>query len=185
MEVPDAMISNAIKKKAGDATLYSSSSDESANETNDADESDLDLSNDNPHGDDDDARYGVFMHNKSTETPNSTYFNLTVTSSSLDFIHTLLDKIAANELTDLMSHLVYNDAQTTSVVHNLEENPDLTSYILGVSKASLGTHVDVLATKTFMQEMFPDEDAHHIPSLPAKKIPYHTITPQPSSLQAK
>nr|GEY23368.1 hypothetical protein [Tanacetum cinerariifolium] len=55
MEVPDAMISNAIKKKAGDATLYSSSSDKSANETDDADESDLDLSNDNPYGDDDDA----------------------------------------------------------------------------------------------------------------------------------
>ncbi|GJS77429.1 hypothetical protein Tco_0727310 [Tanacetum coccineum] len=34
-------------------------------------------------------------------------------------------------------------------------------------------------------EMFPDENAHHIPSLPTKKIPYHTTTPQPSSLQAK
>ncbi|GJZ51804.1 hypothetical protein Tco_0606319 [Tanacetum coccineum] len=41
------------------ATLYSSSSDESeesANETDDADESDMDLCHDNPHGDDDDAR---------------------------------------------------------------------------------------------------------------------------------
>ncbi|GKA64794.1 hypothetical protein Tco_0764501 [Tanacetum coccineum] len=41
-----------------DATLFSSSSDESeesANETYDADESDIDLSNDNLHGDDDDA----------------------------------------------------------------------------------------------------------------------------------
>ncbi|GJX51571.1 hypothetical protein Tco_0278416 [Tanacetum coccineum] len=41
-----------------DATLYSSSldeSEESANETDDADESDMDLSNDNPQGDDDDA----------------------------------------------------------------------------------------------------------------------------------
>ncbi|GJT44037.1 hypothetical protein Tco_0952752 [Tanacetum coccineum] len=33
---------------ASDATLYSSSSDESANETDDADESDMDLSHDNP-----------------------------------------------------------------------------------------------------------------------------------------
>ncbi|GJR77185.1 hypothetical chloroplast RF21, chloroplastic [Tanacetum coccineum] len=42
-----------------DATLYSLSSDESeesANEIDDADESDMDLSHDNPHGDDDDAR---------------------------------------------------------------------------------------------------------------------------------
>ncbi|GJZ59902.1 hypothetical protein Tco_0615718 [Tanacetum coccineum] len=36
-----------------------------------------------------------------------------------------------------------------------------------------------------MQEMFPGENAHHIPSLPAKKIPYLTTTPQPNSLQAK
>ncbi|GKD91083.1 hypothetical protein Tco_1366590 [Tanacetum coccineum] len=36
-----------------------------------------------------------------------------------------------------------------------------------------------------MQEMFPDENAHHIPSLPSNKIPYRTTTPQPSSLQAK
>ncbi|GKE77623.1 hypothetical protein Tco_1543743, partial [Tanacetum coccineum] len=43
-----------------DATLYSSSSDKperSANETNDVDESNMDLSNDNPKGDDDDARF--------------------------------------------------------------------------------------------------------------------------------
>ncbi|GKC39299.1 hypothetical protein Tco_1051683 [Tanacetum coccineum] len=71
------------------ATLYSSSSNKpegSANETDDADESDMDLSNDNPNRDDDDARHGVFMHNKSTATPNSTYLSPTVTSSSLDFI---------------------------------------------------------------------------------------------------
>ncbi|GKE40139.1 hypothetical protein Tco_1463544, partial [Tanacetum coccineum] len=71
-----------------DTRLYSSSSDESANETDDANESDMHLSHDNPHGDNDDARYGVFMHNKSTSTPNSTYLSLTVTSSSLDFIQT-------------------------------------------------------------------------------------------------
>ncbi|GJZ29748.1 hypothetical protein Tco_0574395 [Tanacetum coccineum] len=173
---------------ASDATLYSSSSDESegsANKTNDADESNMDLSNDNPQGDDVAARYGVFMHNKSTATPNSTYLSPTVTSSSLDFIQTLLDETPANELTDFMSHPVYTDAQTTSVVHNPEGNPELTSYISGASEVPLGTHVDVLATKTLMQEMFPDENAHHIPSLPAKKIPYHTTTPQPSSLQAK
>ncbi|GJS10161.1 hypothetical protein Tco_0366957 [Tanacetum coccineum] len=140
-----------------DATLYSSSSDkieESANETDDADESNMDLSDDNLNGDHDAAGYGVFMHNKSTATPNSTYLSPTVTSSSLDFIQTLLDETPANELTDFMSHLVYTDAQTTSMVHNLEGNPELTCYISGASKVPLGTHIDVIATKTLMQEMF-------------------------------
>ncbi|GJX36999.1 hypothetical protein Tco_0250302 [Tanacetum coccineum] len=170
------------------ATLYSSSSDkteESANETDDADESDMDLPDNNPHGDDDVARYGVFMHNKSTATPNSTYLSLMVTSFSLDFIQTLLDDTPANELTDFMSHPVYTDAQTTSVVHNPEGNPELTSYISGASEVPLGTHVDVLATKTLMQEMFPDENAHHLSSPPATKTSYPKTTPQPSSLQAK
>ncbi|GJS20673.1 hypothetical protein Tco_0449305 [Tanacetum coccineum] len=152
-----------------DATLYSSSSnktEESVNETDDADESDMDLYDDNPGGDNDAVRYGVFMHNKSTATPNSTYLSPTVTSFSLDFIQTLLDKTPANELMDFMSHPVYTDAQTTSVVYNLEGNPELTSYILGASEVPLGTHIDVLATKTILQEMVPDENAHHIPSLP-------------------
>ncbi|GJY20808.1 hypothetical protein Tco_0393374 [Tanacetum coccineum] len=205
MVVPDAMISDAIKKKVGytyymakkvemvnvpnklkkdvmpkktrsltiaketvvdsDTTLYSSSSDKlvkSAKETDDAEESNMDLFDDNLDRDDDAARYGVFMHNKSTTTPNSTYLSLTVTSSSLDFIQTLLDKTLANELMDFMSHLVYNDAQKTSVVHNPEGNIELTSYISGVSEVPLGTHIDVLATKTLMQEMFPGKNAHHI-----------------------
>ncbi|GKC27185.1 hypothetical protein Tco_1034479, partial [Tanacetum coccineum] len=159
----------SLKDTDSDATFYSSRSDkseENANETDDVDESDMDLSDDNPHGDDDDARYEVFMHNKYTVTPNSTYLCLMVISSSLDFIQTLLDETPANELTDFMSHPVYTDAQTTSVVHNPEENPELTSYISGVSKVPFGTHVYVLATKTFMQEMFLDENAHRIPSLP-------------------
>ncbi|GKE61234.1 hypothetical protein Tco_1511601, partial [Tanacetum coccineum] len=123
-----------------DATLYSSSSDkseESANKTDDTDESDRDLSNDNPHGDDDAARYGVFMHNKSTATPNSTYLSPTVRSSLLDFIQTLLDEIPRNELTDFMSHLVYTDAHTTLMVYNLEGNSELTSYISGASEVPL------------------------------------------------
>ncbi|GKC39241.1 hypothetical protein Tco_1051625 [Tanacetum coccineum] len=165
---------------ASHATLYSSSSDESkesANETDDVDESDMDLSDDNPHGDDDAARYEVFMHNKSTATPNSTYLNLTVTSSSLDFIRILLDETPANELMDFMSHPMYTDAHTTSVVHNPKGNPKLTSYISGASEVPLSTHVDVLVAKTSMQEMSLYENAHHIPSLPAKKISYPTTTP--------
>ncbi|GJW19589.1 hypothetical protein Tco_0351260 [Tanacetum coccineum] len=92
-----------------DTTHYSSSSDESgesANETDDADQSDMDLSDDKTDRDDDVAGYGVFMHNKSTVTPNSTYLNF-------------------------MSHPVYTDAQTTSVVHSPDVNPKLTGYISG------------------------------------------------------
>ncbi|GJZ88047.1 hypothetical protein Tco_0659829 [Tanacetum coccineum] len=124
----------AVIDTANDATLYSLSldkSEESANEINDANESDMDLFDDNPHKDDDDARYGVFMHNKSTITPDSTYLGPTVISSSLDFIRTFLDETPANELTDFMSHSVCIDAETTSVVHNPEGNPELTSYISG------------------------------------------------------
>ncbi|GKB64111.1 hypothetical protein Tco_0920297 [Tanacetum coccineum] len=163
-----------------DATPHSSSSDElveSANETDDADESNVDLSHDNPYGYNDDARYGVFMHNKSTIKPNSTYLSLTVTSSSLDFIRILLDETPANELMDFMSHPMYTDAHTTSVVHNPKGNPKLTSYISGASEVPLSTHVDVLVAKTSMQEMSLYENAHHIPSLPAKKISYPTTTP--------
>ncbi|GJZ02281.1 hypothetical protein Tco_0520242 [Tanacetum coccineum] len=171
-----------------DAILYSSSSEkieESANETDDADESNMDVSDDNLEGDDDDTGYGVFMHNKSTATPNSTYLSLTVTSSSLDFIQTLLDETPTNELMDFMSDPVYTDTQTTLVVHNLEGNPELTSYISGASEVLLGTHVDVVATKTLLQEMFSDENAHHLSSPPATKTSYPTTYPQPSSLQAK
>ncbi|GKC09443.1 hypothetical protein Tco_1001053 [Tanacetum coccineum] len=171
-----------------DTTLYSSSSDKpegSANETDDVDESDMDLSNDNPNGDDDAAKYEVFMHNKSTATPNSTYLSPMVTSSLLDFIQTMPNETPKNELTDFMSHPVYTGAQSTSVVHSPEGNPELTSYISGAFEVSLGTHVDVLATKSLMQEMFLDENAHHILSPPSKKIPYHTTTLQPNSLQAK
>ncbi|GJV00602.1 hypothetical protein Tco_1329872 [Tanacetum coccineum] len=125
------------------------------------------------------------MHNKSTATPNSTYLRPTVTSSSLDFTQTLLDETPANELMDFMSHLVYTDAQTTSMVHNPEVNPELISYISSASEVPLGTHEDVLVTKSLMREMFLDENVHRIPSLPAKKIPYPTTYPQPSSLQVK
>ncbi|GJX19064.1 hypothetical protein Tco_0221741 [Tanacetum coccineum] len=66
-----------------------------------------------------------------------------------------------------------------------EGNPELTSYISCASEVPLGTHVDVQATNFLLQEMFSDENAHHIPSLPANKIPYTTTTPQPNSLQTK
>ncbi|GKB92790.1 hypothetical protein Tco_0965062 [Tanacetum coccineum] len=159
-----------------DATLYTSSSDkteESENETDDDDESDMDLSVDNPYRDDDAAGYGEFMHNKPTATPNSTYLSLTVTSSSLNFVQTLLENwggwgnyLQTNLMVYMESIPCIIDAQTTSVVHNPKGNPELTSYISGTSKVPPGINVDVLATKNLMQEMFPYENAHHISSLP-------------------
>ncbi|GJS89044.1 hypothetical protein Tco_0771680 [Tanacetum coccineum] len=74
-----------------DAILYSSYSEESENETDDARDFDMDLSDDNPDKDDDAAGFGVFMYNKSIETPNSTYLSPMITSYSLDFIHLLMD----------------------------------------------------------------------------------------------
>nr|GEX16257.1 hypothetical protein [Tanacetum cinerariifolium] len=100
-------------------------SEESAKESNDADDSNMDITDDEPKGDDDTARYGVFMYNKSTKMPKSTYFSLTITSSSLDLIQDLLDETPVNELTDLMSNPIYTDAHTTSMVHNPKGNPEI------------------------------------------------------------
>nr|GEU48801.1 hypothetical protein CTI12_AA475510 [Tanacetum cinerariifolium] len=153
-----------LKDTASDATLYSSSSDkseESANEADDADKSDMDLFDYNPQGDDDVVRYGVFMHNKSTSTPNSTYLSLAVTSSSLDLIQTLLDDTPANELRDCMSHPVYTDAHTTSVVHNPEGNPELTSYISGASEnndVELEYHVSKLKAAVLSEAQWNSDE---------------------------
>ncbi|GKF10924.1 hypothetical protein Tco_0048850, partial [Tanacetum coccineum] len=159
-----------------------SCSEESENETDDADDFDMDLFDNNPNRVDDVAGFGMFMNNKSTKTPNSIYLSPTVTSSLLDFIQNLLNETPYNDLMDLVSNPVYTDAQTTSAVIYAEGNPELTSYISGASKVLLGTHLDVQAKKDLLQEMFPDANAHHKPSLPAKKTPYNATTPQPSSL---
>nr|GEW73159.1 hypothetical protein [Tanacetum cinerariifolium] len=96
------------QKKQAVAGEGSNKTEENANETNDADKSDMNLSDDNLNRDGDAAEYG-----------------------------TLLDETPANELTDFMSHLVYTDSQTTSVVHKPKENPKLTSYKLDASELSL------------------------------------------------
>ncbi|GKD18661.1 hypothetical protein Tco_1207819 [Tanacetum coccineum] len=163
-----------------DVTCCSSCSDtleESANGTNDADDSDLNLSDDNPDKDDDTAGFGVFMYNKSTETPKSTYLRPTITTSSLDFIQNLLDETPVNELTDLMSNLVYTYAPTTLVVHNLDGNHEVRSFLSCASEVPFVTHVDVQATKLILQEIFLDDRVifHH-------KLPTNL---QPNSLQAK
>ncbi|GJR71537.1 hypothetical protein Tco_0083902 [Tanacetum coccineum] len=71
-------------------------------------------------------------------------------------------------------------------VNLLNETPanELTDFV-SAYEVPLGTHVYVQATNILLQEMFPDENAYYIPSLPTKKIPYTTMTPQPNSLQAK
>ncbi|GJV79170.1 hypothetical protein Tco_1515040, partial [Tanacetum coccineum] len=160
-------------------------SEESAKETDDADDSDMDLSHDNPKGDNDTTRYGKFMYNKSTEMPKSTYFSPTITSSSLDFIQNLLDETHVNELTDLMSNPVYTDAHTTSAVHNPEGNPKVRSFLSGASEVPFATHVDVQATNLVLQEMFSDDAAHHMSSPPSTTTHKLPINPQPNSLQAK
>nr|GEU80910.1 hypothetical protein [Tanacetum cinerariifolium] len=132
---------------ASDATLYSSSSDESeesANEIDDTDEYDMDLSHDNPHGDDDDARYGVFMYKKFTATPNSTYLSLTITSSSLDFIKTLLDETLVNELTEIKKLLL------TRILNAIENyvKPRLNTSVIEVMKTNQINLFTQLSTST-------------------------------------
>ncbi|GJW22238.1 hypothetical protein Tco_0032860 [Tanacetum coccineum] len=172
-------------QKGSKANRLESLWQKNANETNDADDSDIDLSDDNPDEDDDAAGFGVFMYNKSTKTPKSTYLSPTITTSSHDFIQNLLDETPVNELTDLMSNPVYTDAHTTSVVHNPKGNPEVRSFLSGASEVPFGTHVDVQATNLVLQEMFPDDAAHQNSSPPAiitHKLP---TNPQPNLLQAK
>ncbi|GKF85867.1 hypothetical protein Tco_0253694, partial [Tanacetum coccineum] len=139
-----------------DAILYSDTTEESANETDDADESDMDLTDDNLVRDDDAVRYGVFMYNKTTQTPNSTYISPMITSSSLDFIQTLLDETPINKLIYLMSHPAYTDAHTTSVVHNPEGNPEARSFQSGASEVPFSTCINVQEPNLVMQEIFLD-----------------------------
>ncbi|GJV80940.1 putative ribonuclease H-like domain-containing protein [Tanacetum coccineum] len=147
--------------------------------------SNIDLTDDEPKGDDDITRNEVFMYKKFTKTPKSTYFSLTVTSSSLDFIQNLLDETHVNELMDLMSNSVYTDTHTTSAVHNLVGNPEVRSFLSGASKVPFGTHVDVQATNLVLQEMFLDNATHHISSPPATITHKLPINPQPNLPQAK
>ncbi|GJV20889.1 hypothetical protein Tco_1369909 [Tanacetum coccineum] len=110
-----------------DATQDSSclDTDEAKNdETNDSDNSNMDLSNDDPKGDDDAVGFG--------------------------YIQNLFNEPLVNELTDLMSNPMYNDAHITSAVANPE-----------------GNH----------KEMFLDKAAHHISSPPTTTT-YNPIRPR-------
>ncbi|GKA46640.1 hypothetical protein Tco_0739523 [Tanacetum coccineum] len=120
-----------ISATYSDATRDSSCSEtdkEKDDETDDFEDSDMDLSDDEPKGDDDVIGFGVFMYNKSTEPLKSTYLSPIVT--------------------------FYTDAHTTSAVANPKGNPEVTSYISGASEVPFGTNVDVQATNLVLKEMF-------------------------------
>ncbi|GJT43385.1 hypothetical protein Tco_0952100 [Tanacetum coccineum] len=97
------------------------------------------------------------LHNSQDDHPITL---LNTTNGDYKFGMEVPDAMISDAIKKKSGHPVYTDAHTTSVVHNQKENPELTSYI-------------------------SDKNAHHIPSPPAKKTPYHTTTPESSSLQAK
>ncbi|GJX86031.1 hypothetical protein Tco_0336805 [Tanacetum coccineum] len=59
-----------------------------------------------------------------------------------------------------------NDDAYESNMDLFDDNPHRDNDDASASEVPLGTHVDVLATTTLMQEMFSEENAHHILSLP-------------------
>ncbi|GJY57249.1 hypothetical protein Tco_0456364 [Tanacetum coccineum] len=166
-----------ISATNSDATQDSLCSDTDEAKYYETDDSDMDLYDDEPKGDDDAVGFRVFMYNKSTELLKSTYLSPTVTTSSLEYIQNLLNEPPVNELTDFISHTMYTDDHTTSVVANLEGNPEVTSYISGASKVPFGTHVDVQATNIVLHDMFLNEAAHHISSPPANTTHYPVTNP--------
>nr|GEV24747.1 hypothetical protein [Tanacetum cinerariifolium] len=93
-------------------------------ETHDAKNSDMDIfDNDYDKGDVDDAyRFGVFVYNKSQELPKFTPFSPVVIFSFMEDVTNLLNDSSEQELMDLLSKLVYTDAQTTSMVANPKGN---------------------------------------------------------------
>ncbi|GKE39010.1 hypothetical protein Tco_1462415 [Tanacetum coccineum] len=111
-----------ISATDSDATRDSSCSDTNEAKYDETDDSYIDLSADEPKGDDDAARFRVFMYNKSTEPLKSTYSSPTFTCSYLEYIQSLLNETHVHELTDLMSNPVYTDAHRFSAVPNLEGN---------------------------------------------------------------
>ncbi|GKE32757.1 hypothetical protein Tco_1452079, partial [Tanacetum coccineum] len=148
------------------------------------DDFDMDLSDDEPKGDDA-AGFGVLMYNKSTESLKSTYLSPIVNCSSLKYIQNLLNKLLVHELMYLMSNLVYTDAHIISVVAILEGHPEVTSYLSGASEVPFGINVDIQATEFVLQEMFSDNADHQTSSPPANTTHSLVTNPQHNSLQAK
>nr|GEU63817.1 retrotransposon protein, putative, Ty1-copia subclass [Tanacetum cinerariifolium] len=111
-----------ISATDSDATQDSSCLDtdeEKYVETDDSNDSNMDLSEDEPRGDDDAARFGVFMYNKSIEPLKSTYLSPTVTTSSLEYIQTLLNDLPINELMNFIK--VINKAIYAKVLTEIKK----------------------------------------------------------------
>ncbi|GJY86593.1 hypothetical protein Tco_0500619 [Tanacetum coccineum] len=115
---------SATNSKATQDSSRSNTDEEKDVETDDFDDSDMDLFKDEPRGDDDVAGFG-----------------------------TLLNDPPANELLDFKSNPVYTNAQTTLAVIYPEVNPELTSYISCASEVPLGTYVDVKSRNIVLQEI--------------------------------
>ncbi|GJT94539.1 hypothetical protein Tco_1090057 [Tanacetum coccineum] len=127
----------------------------------------MDVSNDDyDRRDDDEARFGLFMYDKSKELPKYTPIGPTVTYSSMKDYTMLLNDQPENELIDLMRGQVYTKTQTIFMVANPEGNPEVTSFFSGASEVPLGTNVDVQATKFVLQELFEDVVDHQVSSPP-------------------
>ncbi|GJV40201.1 hypothetical protein Tco_1418641 [Tanacetum coccineum] len=145
-----------------DATTSSSWSD---TDKDDAENSDMDISDDDfDKGNDDATGFRVFMYDKSKELPKFTPITPTVTCSSMKDYTNLLNDKSENELTDLLSRLVFTDAQTTFAVANL--NHEVTSLISSASEVPFGINVDVQATKFVLQELSEDSVDHQVSSPP-------------------
>ncbi|GJY41859.1 hypothetical protein Tco_0429129 [Tanacetum coccineum] len=111
-----------------DATTSSSWSD--TNKDDDKDDAEnydmfklyVDISDDDSDkGDDDAARFGVFMYDKSKELPKFTPINPAITCSSMEDYKNLINDQPENELTDLLSRPVFTNAQTTFALEALSK----------------------------------------------------------------
>nr|GEW72068.1 hypothetical protein [Tanacetum cinerariifolium] len=129
---------------------------ESANETDDADESDMELSNDNLNGDDDAAGYGVFMHKKFTATPNSIYLSLTITTKKPKAI------IQKDKLT-----IAYLEGVGLERLKQQYKNDVELKYHVDQLKAAVLTEAkwnsdedDVLKPRTFERNMYKNTKPH-------------------------
>nr|GEU56126.1 hypothetical protein [Tanacetum cinerariifolium] len=142
------------------ATQSSSCSDtDKDDDKDDTEDFDTNIYEDNDKRDDDDgAGFRVFMYNKSQELPKFTPCSLIVTCSSMEDFTNFLHDSPIQELMDLLSKPVFTDAQTTSVVANLERN---------------------------LEEMFADDADHHILSPPTTTTHDLVTNPQQGSLQEK
>ncbi|GJZ40427.1 hypothetical protein Tco_0586990 [Tanacetum coccineum] len=173
-------------KYFSDTNSDSTASSSWSSDKDDAENFDMDISDDESDKEDDDAvGFGVFMYDKSKELHKFTPFSPIVTCSSMEDYTMLLNDQPENELTDLLRGPVYTETQTTFVVANPEGNLEVTSFLSGASEVPLGTNVDVQATEFVSQELFEDTVDHQVSSPPVTTTHNLVTNPHKSSIQAK